>query len=210
MKTFKKFLTIDWNDYMSAVVNDEFYLSIVSKFVVTRQWLFFKWKSVEQQYQKTIKMIPTVLQFLSVWSATLEASDPDFTIDAMRQSLKNDLILTIGDEQETELAIHPEQETLITKAYGAKLLEIHNQFDLSWENPVVLAYLSQGWQFLIQTYAGVATRDVWLVRMQDDLMDVMMLKLFGKEDDSVVALSERLLLNKQIIDAYLESVLGGI
>lgn len=216
-KLFKKFMTIDFNEYYWAFINGEFYISVASMFTYTRKFLFFHWEVKGLQYLKTVKIPPHLFQLLVMFSRNLESEDPieNMVLTKLTDVLKKDTIAELLDMKEADMKLHDaennkEVELQITKDYSERLLNIYDMFELSWTNTVIKGFLKIHWEFLFQDYAGVGTRDIWLARVEGDLIHIMQLKVLGSEKNNEVVLVEKLLLNKRLIDAYVLNALKGI
>lgn len=212
-RIFKKFHAIDLNEYYSAVIGGEFYLAIRT-FVKTVLHIGpFRWRRNETQYFQTIKIPHSIMEMLRSFATWMEGEEETTdwlaTLDQFRAGLKRDVITSLYELRESELTKNPGNEKAITKFYADRLLQIYDTYDLSWECDVVNTYLKEGWTFLLQVYAGVATRNIWLAKVNDDLINLMELKVFGNQKASVVVRDERILLDKTIIDAFVKSAEGG-
>jgi len=220
-KLFKEFHKRDLNEYVYAILSNEFYYGVRTIVPVLARFGLFRWRTTETQYLQVIKFPPSMVELLGSISAIMHLneevangiinpSDTEYvpTLEEVRDALKRDIIVALGEMKESELTQNPENEKAIGKFYADRLLQIYDQFALSWTNPVVEGYLAKNWVFLMQVYAGVATRNLWFARIQDDVVNLMELKVFGSEKDNEVVRDSRLLLDKEIIDAYLERVQG--
>lgn len=212
-KIFKKFFAIDQNEYYFSIIGGEFYLAIRTFIDFVARLGPFKWKHRETQYLKTVKIPPSIQEFMRLFATLFEGAeehkDWPTMLDDMRSGLKRDVIMAMYDVRESELTQNPDNENSINKFYADRLLQIYDTYELSWENDTVKTYLKDGWTFLMQIYAGVATRNIWLAQVNDDLITFMELKAFGNAKASVIVKDDRLLLNKTIIDAFINAVEGG-
>ena len=85
-------------------------------------------------------------------------------------------------------------------------LLIQGRFSLDWNNDVINAYLNDGWTFLFSEYSGTATQQIWLGMYMDDILNIVAIKLLGKSDRNRVVDLQNIILNTELISAFLDAV----
>lgn len=215
-RLFKKFASLDSNEYYSAVINNEIYFGISSIFRYNRAILggLFALKTVEEQYFHTMKVPEIILQLL-VRFVDLEDGESFWLqeeIDKIEDQLSDATVAMFGALAESIDEADPNRDTKLADILKRSKDRISSNVELfanSWKNASLTDYLNHDWHFVFKEYAGVATRNIYLARVQEDLMTVLMIKLFGNDKDNEVVEVKRLLMDKDLIIAFLDNTLKG-
>lgn len=203
-RLFKKFASIDFNEYYYAVVNGEVYYGVSSLFNYKDKMLGIGIKRTEEQYFHTMKLPEIVVNALLRFS-----EDDNFDIKRVKKDIK-DLMYSLTVKTYTELGdAYPDKKEEYATQGASKLLGIEALFKHTWKNPLIRDYVSKEWSFLFEEYSGRATRTVWLIRTHDDIINILSIKLFGDEKENEVIEVKRLLMDKELSIKFLEKIEKG-
>lgn len=203
-KLFKKFAQLDFNEYYWAQIHGDLYYGVSSIFNYRTKFLGINVDKQEEQYFHTMK-IPEIVVSILHHFAHEEVFDYKATVKTIKTAMENITMDTYSrlSEQQPDLAEG------LAKEGALRLTMIDALFNLTWKNPLIKDYLSKDWKFLFEEYSGRATRNIWLVRDVDDIINIISIKLFGDEKSNEVVELKRLLMDKNLSKQFLENVEKG-
>lgn len=214
-RIFKKFYEIDFNDYYYAILGDDLYYGVASNYYYATKFLGFKIHRKEEQFFKTIKLPFVLMMYLNRFLHKDEDTvDGEWSLVAQRGSLETGMMTELSGLHDQlidrcmkdESDNHTEELKKIKEFVKEQTLLIQSRFSLDWNSDVINAYLNDGWIFLFSEYSGTATQQIWLGMYMDDIFNVVAIKLLGKPDRNRVVDLQNIILNTELISAFLDAV----
>ena len=210
-KLFKQFFKLDFNDYYIANIFNEIYFAVGTQFYYDEQtWLGKRQRSEEQNFA-SVKIPNHVALFLhELLERKIKRDENGVIVDSeplvdvinrAREKVFGELV-TMEERMLEQNKGNPEAIREIKRYFKSDYEKLHTQFNLEWSNPTIEDHLSKGWELLLVEYAGRATRNVFLVRTQSELVTILGIKLFGNAELSEVVDYKRILMNDEIVNAF--------
>lgn len=212
---FKKFATRDFNEYYVAEINNELYYGVSTLFNYKAQAYGITFNKTEEQYFHTMKIPEIIFELFNEFVNTKAKDDGNetpkhFNLKVEVKNLETRLHERIETMIEDLYQTKPEHSEEITKFAQDQREKLNNLFTQGWTNCLLKDYSKKGWTFLFEEYAGVATRNVWFaVNDDNDLIQIVSIKLLGSQKDNIVVDMKRILLDYDLIKTLLETIYNG-
>jgi hypothetical protein len=207
-KLFKKFHTIDSNDYYSAVIAGDAYFGVASNyFYRTRLLGLVDVSRVEEQYFHTVKIPDSIMCYVLAFLNTREIGI-EIHFPSEREHLAEKMIkeLTEHNEMAEQRDMTAEQYLDVRKAYKSMYDTVYAMFYNDWDNSLVEDMCNKGYTMVLSEYAGVATRNVWLANAYDDLVVFVQIKLLGSAKDNLVVDFKRVLMDAEVAQRFVDQI----
>lgn len=207
-RLFKKFHTLDSNDYYVAKIHDEIYYGVSTVYRYKLRFLGVSVPMKEEESFVTVKVPESIIAILR----EIERN-PDIPLHSARDNVQNSIIGSLAKHELELLESLPEDmrdsDTAknIKRSYAVLYDRTYKLFEHDWVSPFVHDnFINRNYSFLCTVYNGLASREVWYGRKYEDAILFHGIKLFGNAKDSDVVGMNRILMDKELLTKFLAQI----